>query len=248
MLCIIVEAARSLTRNQRAPFYLRETSGGSFLTHPYLPNFSPNVYRGDIEVLAGDTLLSITYGQSDRISFDVLPRGFKYYEFLRKRSSEPVQQIQDIIREYVASNHFEQTYPGVYQKWNAAERNLWSSDSQQQLTIVGHLCREAMQEFAHALVERFQPPNVDLNKAHDIARIRAVLNLASSQTGNKITEFVNALLSYWATLSDLVQRQEHGAQKEGRPLIWDDARRIVFHTTIIFYEVDHLLSHANRTA
>jgi hypothetical protein len=39
-----------------------------------------------------------------------------------------------------------------------------------------------------------------------------------------------------------VQRQEHGAQKEGRPLVWEDGRRVVFQTAIVMFELDRALS------
>jgi hypothetical protein len=48
-------------------------------------------------------------------------------------------------------------------------------------------------------------------------------------------------VDYWGTVSDLVQRQEHGAQKQGAELTWEDARRVVFQTAIVMYEVSRAL-------
>lgn len=53
---------------------------------------------------------------------------------------------------------------------------------------------------------------------------------------------MEALLAYWGTVSDLVQRQEHGGQKEGEPLEWEDARRAVLHTAVVMFEVDRVLT------
>jgi hypothetical protein len=39
----------------------------------------------------------------------------------------------------------------------------------------------------------------------------------------------------------LIQRQEHGAQKEGEPVSWDDARRIVFLTMFLMTEFATIL-------
>jgi hypothetical protein len=39
----------------------------------------------------------------------------------------------------------------------------------------------------------------------------------------------------------LVQRQEHGAQKEVTPLTWEDARRVVFQTCVVMYEINRAL-------
>jgi hypothetical protein len=36
----------------------------------------------------------------------------------------------------------------------------------------------------------------------------------------------------------LVQRQEHGNQKPGEPLAWEDARIAVFYTALLMYEYD----------
>jgi hypothetical protein len=52
---------------------------------------------------------------------------------------------------------------------------------------------------------------------------------------------LDALLAYWGTTSDLAQRQEHGAQKEGEVLTWEDSRRLVFHTAIVMVEIDRTL-------
>jgi hypothetical protein len=55
------------------------------------------------------------------------------------------------------------------------------------------------------------------------------------------TSFAEALLAYFGTVSDLVQRQEHGAQREGAPLRWEDARRVVFQTAMVMLELDRAL-------
>ena len=43
-------------------------------------------------------------------------------------------------------------------------------------------------------------------------------------------------------MSDLVQRQEHGAQKEGEDLTYEDARRVLLHTAMVMDECDRILS------
>lgn len=54
--------------------------------------------------------------------------------------------------------------------------------------------------------------------------------------------FLDALLAYWGTASDLVQRQEHGNQKVGAALLWEDGRRVVFQTAMVMYEIERALS------
>lgn len=65
-----------------------------------------------------------------------------------------------------------------------------------------------------------------------------MLDKKKSDLGGTEHEFLKAYISYWGTVNDLVQRQEHGAQKEGEKLIWEDGRRVVFNTMVLMYEVD----------
>ena len=59
--------------------------------------------------------------------------------------------------------------------------------------------------------------------------------------GDSKKAFLDALIAYWGTLSDLIQRQEHDSQKEGKPLVWEDARAVVFQTLIVMFEIDRNL-------
>lgn len=91
-----------------------------------------------------------------------------------------------------------------------------------------------MQEFATALVDKFRPSDVASDKAHVVARIKAVLEEKKKRLGSTGKQFLDALVAYWGAVSDLVQRQEHGAQKEGSSLTWEDGRRVVFQTAMIW--------------
>jgi len=75
-----------------------------------------------------------------------------------------------------------------------------------------------------------------------VKHIRAVLDINKTQFGEKTTEALDALVHYWGTVSDLIQRQEHGSQAAGRPLVWEDARRVVFQTAIVMFEIDNAVS------
>ena len=248
LLAMIVEAARNVPREQRDKFlaiHLEERSQ-HLIRHQGLPN-ETWANLGDIETLAREGLLALTYG-NDRTSanFDVTPLGFRYYEYLKQRSGQPSQRIEIQSRNYLNSDYFQRKYPEAYKKWANAETMLWASDSEQQLTTIGHLCREALQEFATVLVDQYKPPNVDQDKKHTIARIDAVLKSQSDRLGTTLKPFLDALLAYWRTVNDLVQRQEHGAQKEGQPLIWEDARLVVFQSIIVMYEIGNALDRSKR--
>jgi len=241
LFSLVVEASRTLSRNQREKFILVETVQGSFLRHAYLHDFVPDVYKGDVEALHRVGLIYASY-ESSTLVFDVTPEGFRYYEYLKERKNEPIARVESHSRSYLDGGQFQKLYPSAFQKWAEAETLLWSSDSEKQLTTIGHLCREATQEFATALVEKHRPPNVDPIKAHDVARIRSVINNSGAKLGDTTTAFLEALVIYWGTLSDLIQRQEHGSQREGQQLVWEDARRIVFQTISIFVEIDRALT------
>jgi len=146
------------------------------------------------------------------------------------------------VRQYLDADRFQRRYPEAYGKWAEAEELLWSSESESQFTTIGHLCREAMQEFAGALVRQHQMHDADPDKAHTIARIRCLLDSKKEQLGSTEMPFLDALLSYWRTVSNLAQRQEHGGQREGKPLVWEDARRVVFQCAVVMFEIDSALS------
>jgi hypothetical protein len=54
--------------------------------------------------------------------------------------------------------------------------------------------------------------------------------------------FLDALIAYWRAVSNLVQRQEHGVQKAGSQLVFEDGRRVIFQTAIVMFEVDRALN------
>ncbi len=72
-------------------------------------------------------------------------------------------------------------------------------------------------------------------------RIESVLKQHADKLGS-LEPFLIKLLDYWGAVNGIVQRQEHGAQKEGEPLKWEDARRVVFQTMLVMYEIDRTLS------
>jgi len=246
LLSALVEAARNVPRNRRRHFTFIECQADSWIEHPGLPDGTLDAYRDDIRALAYVGFLELSYGSRGQISgFYVTPHGFAYYEWMKQRAGQSIQSVETTIRSYLDADHFQQKYPKAYQKWTEAEAMLWASDSEHQFTTIGHLCREATQEFATALIEQHQPPDFDKDRAHTVARIKAVLNLRKDQVGSTERPFLDTLLDYWRTISDLIQRQEHGAKKEGGPLVWEDGRRVIFQTAIVMFEIDKAISRAH---
>lgn len=239
LLVTLVEAARNTPLDQRCKFLLYRLNQGDFIVHPAVPEDKKKVYFGDIEALVREDLLALGYGSSD---FDVTPLGFKYYEYLKKRAGQSVERVEATIRQYLETHSFQGKYPSVFEKWRSAEDLLWRTDTEQQLTTIGHLCREAIQTFVTILVEKSNLPGIDQDKSHTVARLRTVLVSKISGLGSDEKAFLEALIAYWGTVSDLIQRQEHGALKEGDQLIWEDARRVIFQTAILMFEIDSALT------
>lgn len=229
----MAEAFRDAPRTRRR-FMLSRSLAGASLHGPGEPvkDVAPN----DLDVLARYGLLMTTYGSRGTPNYDVSPDGLRYYRYLRERQNEPVEQVEEAVRGLVDASWFIAKFPLAHTKWSTAVELLWSDDADEQLSNIGHLAREALQEFAQALAATHglleQVPN---DKQKTIARVRAVLE----QCGVKGTRarLLDALLTYFGELTDLVQRQEHAGQKEGEPVVWEDARRVVCQTMSVMYEV-----------
>ena len=238
LLTALVEEHRRVPRERRDRFYVSNTNQGSHAFYPKAQDgWQIPVVQGDLEVLASYGLISVDYGQYGISGIVVRPEGLSAYEQLRRQAGEPVANVEREIRRYLDTEAFQARYPTALAKWREAEDVVWQADAPRALTTIGHLCREAMQLFASELIRRYQPTGSDPEPAHDVARIRAVLDLAKIQLGKAEAAFLDALVTYWGTVSDLAQRQEHGAQKEGEALQWEDARRLVFQTAIVMFEV-----------
>ncbi|MCK4646974.1 MAG: hypothetical protein KAU46_12040 [Candidatus Aminicenantes bacterium] len=244
LLIELVEAEKSVPREKRQPFYVVAEARKTSLTliHPAIPNDAPGVFEGDLDTLQLKGLISAKCGRYGLESFFITPEGFQVYRQIKQRIADPIERTQTAVRDYLSAHAFSGRYPSAYKKWSEAESLLWANESQANFTTIGHLVREAMQEFAEALVKRSNVPYVPTDKAKTVARIRAVLEERKDQLGNTVGPFLNALLAYWGTVSDLAQRQVHGGQKQSSQLNWPDAKRVVFQSAIVMFEIDNSLS------
>jgi hypothetical protein len=238
LLCLLVETARSIPRDKRDKFHLIEASNESFLKHWALPNWSPDCYRGDIETLAREGLLNLQMTQNGGFNFDLWPEAFAVYEKIKASHGEPVDAVEQTVRHYLLGYNFQVTYKAAFARWADAERKLWSADSHKELTAIGLLCREAVQEFVDILVRNHKLPDFDPDKSHTIARLKSLIKFKSPSLSSAVSGFLEALLAYFGSLDDLIQRQVHGALKEGQQLQWEDARRIVFQSAVVMYEIE----------
>jgi hypothetical protein len=241
LLCALVESHRSVDRTRRAGFVCSQCLGQPLAEFVHLRG-GPNVEgaASDAEVLANCGLLGLSYNSVGDPIYTVTPHTIAHYEALKlARGSLDAGPAE--AREYVNSAEFCGTFGEAIKKWTEAERMLWASDAAQSFTTIGHLCREAVRDFAIVAERTYGKQNPDLKPDATVDRLRSLLDARKAGQSKTVAAFLNALLAYWGTVNDLVNRQEHGAEKEGEPLVWEDARRVVVHSLMVMYEIDRAL-------
>lgn len=242
LLVKLVEAARNVAADQRENFLLIRTNGPDLLFHDgFTVARQMQVITQDLDILRRAGLLDMSINRAGNREYWITPEGYQHYEQGKTRNAEPIEQVEREVRGLIESGDFADRYAEAYNKWLAAAHALWHADSQKEATTIGHYCREAMQAFATALIDRHRPSDAPTDPTKDVSRIRAVLSSVRAGLGETESKLLDALLTYWGAVTDLTQRQEHGAQREGEALTWEDSRRLVFQVAVLFYEFDHSL-------
>jgi hypothetical protein len=236
LLARLVEAVRSVSSDQRQSVFFIQHSGGSDVVHPGWQK-GATIHAGDLRMLARANLVLLRSDDEYMTQIDVTPEGFTYYRELKQRSGQPIERQSTTVKSYLDSAAFRSRHGAAYARWAEAEELLWASDSDAQLTTIGHKCREAMHAFAEDLIVRYQPPNPDTDVTHVKNRIKAVLAHRKPQLSDTVSEFLDTLADLWDAVNELVQRQEHG-----RALTWEDGRRVVLQTAIAMFEMDRTLT------
>lgn len=233
LLARMVEGARDLPRSERE-WLLMKYGGGAFLEGPGIGR--EDIAEGDVLMLEREGLIyAIAYSSRDaNPTFVLTPEGLEYYA--KTQQAEPAARQESELRQFLDSDTFIAEYAKAYAKWAEADALLWRADSEREFTTVGHKVREALQEFATEAVERYEPAEVEANKALVSKRLGAVIAELVPVVGEKRAVLLRALGDYSEATLGIVQRQEHGAQREGGDLRWHDARRVVFHAASVMYE------------
>jgi hypothetical protein len=236
----LVEASRRVPIGERRKFWLSESHSQieGTLDHPGLERHSRGAYRGDIEELGSKGLLNLVQGPSRELTFDVRPEGFRYYSELQRSAGTGVARLERVNRSSLDTPRFRKLYPEAYERWSRAEARLWQPQAEAELTAVGLLLRECLQHFATALVDRFKPPDVKEDRSKDHSRVRSVLAMQEEAVGQKTW---SAVAESWQSTSKLVQRLVHGAERQDRPLRWEDARRAVFLVVSAMVQIDWIV-------
>jgi len=238
----LVEAARSLRKEDRAPFWAHPvaTSHNLMIAHPGIAKDHPGFYPGDLRQLATEGLIRLNVHSSGSWEFDVTPLGYKYYKYVKAKVGTGTTAVEEETRRYLDASGIESRHPQALGKLREAYEHIWGDDAKSKMTLVGHLCREAQQFFAASLLARHPAHDAPPDPTKTVARVRAILATSAIQSP-AVRATLDSLVSYWGAIADLAQRQEHGAQKEGEALVWEDARRLVFHTTFVMVELDRAL-------
>ena len=156
-------------------------------------------------------------------------------EAIREERSPGFAGQEADARRLLESSDFRQAYSSAFARWAEAGQALRSS-SDTELTTVGHKAREAMQTFATELLQRYDVADEDANPALIKKRLGAVIAKFLPELGEARAGLLKALGDYAEAAMDLIQRQEHGGQKESSPLTWSDGRRVVFHVGSVVHE------------
>ena len=229
MLVFLVEETRRSSEGRRHQFRAHRGGQNDILQSgdQRYPTNLPDLYELD-----ATGLIRLREAETS-VSFVVSPKGFAFYEEVKRAQGEPIERVEGEARHLLERDILDD-FDEAAQIWRDAEDLLWSGDAEEQLTAIGHKCREALQAFAQGLYERHCPDSDALAKDKTVDRIRSVLSARRSVVGKTTEDF---LIAYWGTVSDLAQRAEHGSQREDRPLLWEDGRRLVFQTLLVMVEL-----------
>lgn len=152
------------------------------------------------------------------------------------------RRIDAQVGRYLDEVSFRVRHPSAYERWQSA-LDLFEAHPQRHTTRIGHDCREALLAFADAGLEMC---GVDpMPGAGTVQKLRVLIDHCGIASHAVLAQG-KALVAYWGTVSDLAQRQEHAASRNGEPLTSEDARRLIFHTMLVMFEVDRLLRQASE--
>ncbi len=240
LLCQLVDAHRNVIPSKRTDFMVTHDMTSDSMLHPGFSSGMTDVVIVDLRILDSSGLIKIYNSNSPytEFSFTLTSLGFQYYEFIKDKSINPIQRIQKEILSFINIPSFEQRYKSAFLKWKESEKLLWSTNTEINISTVGHLCREALQEFLEILIARHHLHKDCPEKDKTKNRVKALINNRKPTSSDTIIKLLEKLYEFWDMLNELVQRQEHYGLKERETIVLDDAKRVVLYTVIIMQELD----------
>jgi Phage integrase family len=144
-------------------------------------------------------------------------------------------RMESHIGRYLDEDFFRAAHPDAYVRWRVA-LDLYAAHPARHATAIGQACRDALAQYADSALagRRIKSPV----RSGTVDKLRALIK-AAVPTG-RISDHAEALIAYWGAVSDLAQRQAHGAMREKETLRAEDARRLIFHTMLVMFEVEQV--------
>lgn len=241
LLSSMVEAERRLPKGKRHEFSLIPEHGRFTLAHPGFPNKDIQIHLPDLDWLFKNYFVNKSREDQYGTALYVTPLGIKKYGLLKRLRTEPVENIERSIQKRLGSENFHNRNPIVQSCLERAEKSLWISTTKSEFTSIGHSCRDALQEFANSALTRSKATSYDPDISHFVNRLKTVLDSIDSHIGKTDKVYCNSLLTFLKDgVTPLVQRLEHGVQKKGEEVKFNDARRVVFAVMYLIYELDSM--------
>ena len=229
----IVEADERVDDGWRQ-FLVISAADGNILSHPKMEK--REIDASDVRTLAEYRLIRQVPTSGRTPNYEVTPVGRQYYAWMKQQQGEAIANVEVEVKRFLDAEEFRARHPVAYEHWSEAESEVWGAEDLAQLTRIGHACRETLELFITDLVTVRKPAGVNADPQKTVDRLRAVM-----KTTTLSAKVEALLLAYFGTVWDLVQRQEHGGQKEGEALMREDARRVVFQTAAVMFELDREL-------
>ena len=165
----------------------------------------------------------------------------EYGREVAREDADPMHEVYMAVRRLFGSDDFSRAYPGAFAPWADAERLLFGDQPESQLANIGFSCRDAVQGFAGELQERYPPALPDPDATHAKNRLRAVIATYKPRIGDRRATTLERMLDLWDADVDLIQRQTHANEREGKPLGVNDGRRVVALTMFLMIEFATIL-------
>lgn len=237
ILLHLVDASRTVDRSQRSFFAFKSfqiagvgvQEGG--LTDEYV------IADHDLDELQRYDLIEVTdMHVAGTFRFYITQHGYAHADQVKQRG-EPLEKMGEDVQAYIDSDDFRARHSAAYAKWKQAADYL-ATDPVEHATRIGHDCREALAVFASTLLEQHGVTDPD-DGTH--AAIAAVIDARRDALGKRTRALLGSLLDLWKAASGVAQKQEHALSSES-DFDAGDARRCVFYTGLVMYELDRTLT------
>ena len=188
-----------------------------------------DVIADDVNYLRDAGLLRELGSGADWLIFRVAPQGLKYYAQMKQASGEPLQRQEAEVQRFLngkrSAQHTPERSRGGLRPRHSCGTPTASASSRRSATRRARRCRSSPQRSSSATS---QPTRREPHSRKP--RLGAVIAMFLPSLGDARATLLKALGDYSEATLGVIQRQEHGGQREGHQLTWQDARRVVFHT------------------